>query len=104
MHRFITEAFAHVSLVSVSCHSQEKEDGSLGDLLIKQARSDEATVQATDDYAQRVSIDDKFSLLITQASLRDQKTFTCMVVSETNLMEFPVSVAVYSKLNMAKKH
>ncbi|KAM9348266.1 CD166 antigen homolog A [Symphorus nematophorus] len=75
----------------------EKEDGSPGDLLIKQARSDEPTVQATDDYAQRVSIDDKFSLLITQASLKDQKTFTCMVVSETNLMEYPVSVSVHKK-------
>ncbi|XP_040007215.1 CD166 antigen homolog A isoform X1 [Xiphias gladius] len=75
----------------------EKDDGTRGDLLIKQARNDQATVQATDDYAQRVSINDKFSLLITQASLKDQKTFTCMVVSDTNLMEFPVSVVVYKK-------
>lgn len=77
---------------------QEKDDGTPGDLLIKQARSEQATVQATDSYAQRVSIDDKFSLLITRASLKDQKIFTCMVVSETNLMEFPVSLIVYSKL------
>lgn len=85
--------------VSSWCHVnlQEKDDGTLGDLLIKQARNDQATVQATDDYAQRVSIDDKFSLLITQASLKDQKTFTCMVVSDANLLEFPVSVLVYSK-------
>ncbi|XP_073335888.1 CD166 antigen homolog A isoform X2 [Pagrus major] len=75
----------------------EKDDGTPGDLLIKQARSDQATVQATDSYAQRVSIDDKFSLVITRASLKDQKTFTCMVVSETNLMEFPVSLVVYKK-------
>ncbi|XP_071317643.1 CD166 antigen homolog A isoform X3 [Trachinotus anak] len=75
----------------------EKDDGTPGDLLIKQARSDQATVQATDNYAQRISIDDKFSLLITQASLTDQKTFTCMVVSESNLMEFPVSVVVNKK-------
>ncbi|XP_030294374.1 CD166 antigen homolog A isoform X1 [Sparus aurata] len=75
----------------------EKDDGTPGDLLIKQARSEQATVQATDSYAQRVSIDDKFSLLITRASLKDQKIFTCMVVSETNLMEFPVSLIVYKK-------
>ncbi|XP_041807865.1 CD166 antigen homolog A [Chelmon rostratus] len=75
----------------------EKDDGTPGDLLIKQARSEQATVQATDSYAQRVSIDDKFSLLITQASLTDQKTFTCMVVSDANLMEYPVSVLVYKK-------
>uniref|UniRef100_A0A8C4EAI6 Activated leukocyte cell adhesion molecule a n=1 Tax=Dicentrarchus labrax TaxID=13489 RepID=A0A8C4EAI6_DICLA len=82
----------------------EKDDGTPGDLLIKQARNEQATVQATDSYAQRVSIDDKFNLLITQASLKDQKTFTCMVVSHANLMEFPVSVLVYSKLNIDTKH
>uniref|UniRef100_A0A665TNL8 CD166 antigen homolog A-like n=1 Tax=Echeneis naucrates TaxID=173247 RepID=A0A665TNL8_ECHNA len=74
----------------------QKDDGTPGDLLIKQARNDQATVQATDGYAQRISIDDKFNLLITQASLTDQKTFTCMVVSESNLMEFSVSVFVHS--------
>lgn len=83
---------------------QEKDDGTPGDLLIKQARSDQATVQATDDYAQRVSIDDKLSLLISQASLRDQKTFTCMVVSGSNLMEYPVTVTIHSKLNIDTKH
>nr|XP_046266125.1 CD166 antigen homolog A [Scatophagus argus] len=75
----------------------EKEDGTPGDLLIKQARSDQPTIQAIDGYAQRVSIDETFNLLITQASLKDQKTFTCMVVSESNLMEYPVSVVVYKK-------
>ncbi|XP_029304210.1 CD166 antigen homolog A [Cottoperca gobio] len=75
----------------------EKDDGTPGDLLIKQGRNEQATVQATDDYAQRVSIDDQLNLLITQASLKDQKTFTCMVVSSSNLMEYPVSVAVYKK-------
>ena len=77
---------------------QEKDDGT-GDLLIKQAHKDKATVQATDDYAQRVSIDDKFSLLIDQATLKDQKTFTCMVVSGVNLMEYPVTVVVHSKFH-----
>ncbi|KAM7374924.1 hypothetical protein PAMP_007555 [Pampus punctatissimus] len=75
----------------------EKDDGTPGDLLIKQAHKDKATVQANDDYAQRVSINDKFSLLINQASLKDQKTFTCMVVSDVNLMEYPVSVIVHKK-------
>uniref|UniRef100_A0A8D3C761 Activated leukocyte cell adhesion molecule a n=1 Tax=Scophthalmus maximus TaxID=52904 RepID=A0A8D3C761_SCOMX len=75
----------------------ERDVGPAGDLLIKQAHSDQATVQATDDYANRVSIDDKSNLLIAQATLKDQKTFTCMVVSGSNLMEFPVSVAVYKK-------
>ncbi|KAK2828931.1 hypothetical protein Q5P01_019965 [Channa striata] len=75
----------------------EKDDGSAGDLLIVQANSGQPTVQSTDDYADRVSIDDKYSLLISQASLKDQKTFTCMVVSGTNLMEYPVLVVIYKK-------
>lgn len=80
------------------CHTlKEKKDGTLGDLLIKQASSDKATVQATDDYAQRVSIDEQLSLMITGASLKDQNTFTCMVVSDRNLLEYPVSVVVLSK-------
>ncbi|KAK5859301.1 hypothetical protein PBY51_003378 [Eleginops maclovinus] len=75
----------------------EKDDGTAGDLLIKQASSSEATLQATDQYAERVSIDDKWSLRITQASLRDQKTFTCMVVSGENVKEYPVTVSVNKK-------
>ncbi|XP_033834674.1 CD166 antigen homolog A isoform X1 [Periophthalmus magnuspinnatus] len=74
----------------------EKADGSPGDLLVKQDQK-EATVQATDGYASRVSIDDKYNLLITGATLMDQHTFTCMVVSATNLNEFPVSVLVHKK-------
>lgn len=74
----------------------EKADGSPGDLLVKQDQK-EATVQATDGYAQRVSIDDKYNLLITGATLMDQHTFTCMVVSVSNLNEFPVSVLVHKK-------
>uniref|UniRef100_H3BXC9 Activated leukocyte cell adhesion molecule a n=1 Tax=Tetraodon nigroviridis TaxID=99883 RepID=H3BXC9_TETNG len=73
----------------------EKKDNSPGDLLIKQAHSDSPTIQATDEYKQRVSIDKDYSLLITGASLNDQRTFTCMVVSESNLLEYPVSVLVH---------
>ncbi|XP_008300268.1 CD166 antigen homolog isoform X2 [Stegastes partitus] len=74
----------------------ETSDNS-GDLLIKQTRNDQATIQATDDYAKRISLDDKYSLLITDASLKDQKTFTCLVVSDNDLLECPVSVIVYKK-------
>lgn len=77
---------------------QEKDDGTPGDLLIKQVRVDQPTIQATDDYAGRISTDEKSNLLISLASLEDQRTFTCMVVSDTNLQEFPVTVVVYSKL------
>ncbi|XP_029956770.1 CD166 antigen homolog A-like [Salarias fasciatus] len=72
----------------------EKDDGSAGDLLVKQVRSQQTTVLATDAYAQRVSVDPSLGLLIRHASLLDQRTFTCMVVSASNILEFPVAVAV----------
>uniref|UniRef100_A0A671RXL6 CD166 antigen homolog n=1 Tax=Sinocyclocheilus anshuiensis TaxID=1608454 RepID=A0A671RXL6_9TELE len=69
-----------------------KDDGSPGDLLVKQAQKDEATVSATDGYKSRVSIAANSSLLITRGSLADQRVFTCMVVSLTNLEEHSVEV------------
>lgn len=74
-----------------------KDDGTNGDLLVKQALKDQASVSATDGYKSRVSIAANSSLLIAQGSLADQRVFTCMVVSLTNLEEFPVEVKVYSE-------
>ena len=76
---------------------QEKDDGTPGDLLVKQAHKEEATVQATDGYKTRVSITANYTLLISQGSLSDQRTFTCMVVSSSNLDEYSVNVQVHSK-------
>lgn len=74
-----------------------KDDGTNGDLLVKQAAKDQATVSATDGYKSRVSIATNSSLLIAQGSLADQRVFTCMVVSLTNLEEYSVEVKVYSE-------
>ncbi|XP_056322610.1 CD166 antigen homolog A isoform X1 [Danio aesculapii] len=74
-----------------------KDDGSPGDLLVKQAQKDDATVSAIDGYKTRVSIAANSSLLIAQGSLTDQRVFTCMVVSSTNLEEFSVEVKVHKK-------
>ncbi|CAM4729914.1 unnamed protein product [Leuciscus chuanchicus] len=74
-----------------------KDDGTPGDLLVKQAVKEQATVSATDGYKNRVSIAANSSLLISQGSLTDQRVFTCMVVSFSNLEEFPVEVKVYKK-------
>ncbi|XP_073730414.1 CD166 antigen homolog A isoform X2 [Misgurnus anguillicaudatus] len=74
-----------------------KDDGSAGDLLVKQAQKDEATVSATDGYKNRVSIAANSSLMIARGSLTDQRVFTCMVVSLTNLDEYSVEVRVYKK-------
>lgn len=106
----VEEAASHWLAVTILCppppllsssHAalQEKDDGAPGDLMIKQTHKDQAIDLAKGDYANRVSIDDKLSLLITDASLSDQKTFTCMMVSESNIREFPVSVVVHSKLH-----
>uniref|UniRef100_A0A8C1K8S4 Activated leukocyte cell adhesion molecule a n=1 Tax=Cyprinus carpio TaxID=7962 RepID=A0A8C1K8S4_CYPCA len=78
-----------------------KDDGSPGDLLVKQAQKDDATVSATDGYKSRVSIAANSSLLITQGSLVDQRVFTCMVVSLTNLEEHSVELKVYSEMGKA---
>lgn len=83
---------------------QEKDDGLYGDLLIKQVHSETATVQATDDYTGRVSTDDSYSLRISGATLKDQKTFTCMVVSDTNVMEYPTAVLVHSESEESARH
>ncbi|XP_067289979.1 CD166 antigen homolog A isoform X2 [Pseudorasbora parva] len=74
-----------------------KNDGSPGDLLVKHDQKDQATVSATDGYRTRVSIDANSSLLIAQGSLSDERVFTCMVVSLTNLEEYSVEVKVYKK-------
>ncbi|XP_043107065.1 CD166 antigen homolog A isoform X1 [Puntigrus tetrazona] len=74
-----------------------KDDGSPGDLLVKQAQKEEATVSATDGYKSRVSIATNSSLLIARGSLADQRVFTCMVVSLTNLEEYSVEVKVHKK-------
>ncbi|KAG9263631.1 CD166 antigen isoform X1 [Astyanax mexicanus] len=71
-----------------------RSDGTSGDLLVKQAQKDEAKISATDSYKDRVNITSDSSLVITRATLSDQITFTCMVVSFSNLNEYPVEVEV----------
>ncbi|KAJ7996138.1 hypothetical protein DPEC_G00233960 [Dallia pectoralis] len=75
----------------------EMEDGTSGDLLVKQAHKDEAQIKALDGYKDRVSIAANFSLMIQNASMVDQRTFTCMVVYGSNLDEHPINVLVYKK-------
>lgn len=80
----------------------EKDDGTAGDLLIKQAHKPQATVQATDGYAQRVSIDEKLNLHIKQATLKDQRIFSCIVVTGADFQEYPISVVVRKKPSSVK--
>ncbi|KAI4884949.1 hypothetical protein NFI96_016665 [Prochilodus magdalenae] len=74
-----------------------KDDGTSGDLLVKQAQKDEAKISATDGYKDRISIMPDSSLQITKATLADQRVFTCMVVSMSNLNEYLVKVDVHKR-------
>lgn len=76
---------------------QSSENGTSGDILVKQEQKEEAKIVATDSYKDRASIGPDSSLLIKNAVLYDQRVFTCMVVSINNLNEYPVEVEVHSE-------
>uniref|UniRef100_A0A671S2Z8 CD166 antigen homolog A-like n=1 Tax=Sinocyclocheilus anshuiensis TaxID=1608454 RepID=A0A671S2Z8_9TELE len=65
-----------------------------GNILVKH-RDQNATVSNDVNYKNRVSIKD-FSLVITQVAMADQRTFTCMVVVEEDILEYPVQLAIYT--------
>lgn len=67
-----------------------------GDLLLK-LRSENVSVSATDDYRDRVSLLDNFSLLLSSVKLSDQHTFTCMQTDRTDIKEFYIDVVVHSE-------
>uniref|UniRef100_A0A672LJ46 CD166 antigen homolog n=1 Tax=Sinocyclocheilus grahami TaxID=75366 RepID=A0A672LJ46_SINGR len=64
-----------------------------GNILVKH-RDQNATVSNDVNYKNRVSIKD-FGLVITQVAMADQRTFTCMVVVEEDILEYPVQLAIY---------
>ncbi|KAI5099892.1 CD166 antigen-like A isoform X1 [Silurus meridionalis] len=74
-----------------------KENGTAGDILVKQVQKEKAKIIATDSYKDRTSIDSDSSLIITGAILDDQRFFTCMVVSSNNVNEYPVEVEVHKR-------
>ncbi|KAJ8399039.1 hypothetical protein AAFF_G00417060 [Aldrovandia affinis] len=75
----------------------DKSDGSPGDILTKASDPEEANIQATNNYKDRVSIAPNASLLIANATLDDKKTFTCMVVTMGDVKEYPVSIEVQKR-------
>lgn len=75
----------------------EADDGTPGDLLIKQFHKVDATIQATGRYKDRVSISHRNSLVIAQGSLEDQRIFTCMLVWQGNVKEYQVQVLVHKR-------
>ncbi|XP_028321209.1 CD166 antigen homolog isoform X2 [Gouania willdenowi] len=71
----------------------DKGEGVPGDLLVKNGLN--VSVSATDDYKGRVSMADNFSLLLSDATLSDQRKFTCMLVLRNDLTEHPVNVLIH---------
>uniref|UniRef100_A0A8C1RGJ9 Activated leukocyte cell adhesion molecule b n=1 Tax=Cyprinus carpio TaxID=7962 RepID=A0A8C1RGJ9_CYPCA len=67
-----------------------------GNILVKQMDQN-ATISPDVNYKNRVSIKKDFSLVITQVTMTDQRTFTCMVVEKDDILEYPVQVTIYSK-------
>uniref|UniRef100_A0A8C7W2I4 Activated leukocyte cell adhesion molecule b n=1 Tax=Oncorhynchus mykiss TaxID=8022 RepID=A0A8C7W2I4_ONCMY len=65
-----------------------------GDLLT-QLKDQDASVIATDKYKDRVSMAENSSLLIAAATLKDEKTFTCMVVAGADISEYPVKLLIH---------
>ncbi|KAJ8280102.1 hypothetical protein GJAV_G00050550 [Gymnothorax javanicus] len=73
----------------------DKEDGSAGDLLIQ--KKDQITILANDEYQNRLNISENYSLLIAEGAMGDQKTFTCMVVTESDVLTRVVNVLVHKR-------
>ncbi|XP_013867850.1 activated leukocyte cell adhesion molecule b [Austrofundulus limnaeus] len=71
-----------------------KGDAQFGDLLVKQ-KDQNVSISATNDYRGRVNMDANFTLLLSEAKLTDERTFTCMVVAGADIHEFPVTVHIY---------
>lgn len=80
--------------VMITKWKYDKGEGLPGDLLVKQ-KDQNASIIASDEYKDRVSMAANSSLLLSAAKLTDQRTFTCMVVASANIAEYPVNVVIY---------
>lgn len=72
----------------------DKGEGLPGDLLVKK-KNQNVSISATLEYKSRVSMAANSSLLLSEAKLSDQRTFTCMVVAGADIEEYPVNVVIY---------
>ncbi|KAJ8347635.1 hypothetical protein SKAU_G00262240 [Synaphobranchus kaupii] len=75
----------------------DEDDGTPGAILTKGRDPEEVKIQATNSYKDRASITGDASLLIANATLDDEKTFTCMVVTSADIKEYPVNVEVHKR-------
>uniref|UniRef100_A0A8C2FSY3 Activated leukocyte cell adhesion molecule b n=1 Tax=Cyprinus carpio TaxID=7962 RepID=A0A8C2FSY3_CYPCA len=68
-----------------------------GNILVKQMDQN-ATISPDVNYKNRVSIKKDFSLVITQVTMTDQRTFTCMVVEKDDILEYPVQFQMIKEI------
>lgn len=82
-----------------------KGEGLSGDLLVK-TKGQNFSISADDEYKDRMSLAANFSLLLLKAKLSDQRTFTCMVVANADIAEYPVNMVIHKMptgLEISKK-
>ncbi|XP_061734030.1 CD166 antigen homolog A isoform X2 [Nerophis ophidion] len=63
-------------------------------LLLKKKINQSISIDASDEYKDRINLAANLSLLLTAAKLTDQHLFTCMVLQVDGIMEYPVQVVV----------
>lgn len=80
--------------VSITKWKYDKGAGLIGDLLTKRG-NESVSVSAGNEYKSRVSLASNSSLLLSEAKLSDQRTFTCMLVAGGDINEYPVNVVIY---------
>ncbi|XP_041850045.1 CD166 antigen homolog A-like isoform X2 [Melanotaenia boesemani] len=71
----------------------DKGEGLSGDLLIRNNQN--TVITATDEYKDRVRMAENSSLLLSAVKLTDQRTFTCMMVTDVDIREYPINLVVY---------
>ncbi|KAJ8267125.1 hypothetical protein GJAV_G00138760 [Gymnothorax javanicus] len=68
-----------------------------GDILTKDRDLQDVTMMATNSYKDRASLAPNASLLIADASLEDEGSFTCMVAAKGDIKEISVTVKVQKR-------
>lgn len=74
---------------------QTKVDGTVVDLLRKSHQN--IMFLQIEEYNGRINLTNTLALQIFKAKMADQKTFTCMVVTDGDVFEYPVEVIIESK-------
>ncbi|RXN07964.1 CD166 antigen -like protein [Labeo rohita] len=93
--------------IEIPCNKSHVEENNLsfvkwkydkdGNILVKNLNQN-VSISNDVNYKNRVSIKKDFSLVITQVTMADRRTFTCIVVGQSDLLEYPVQLAIYMRI------